>query len=442
MQYGIKIQDAEYAGISVNSAYLAGYYIGRTDYNGFYADTTGMSGFYSDDALESGFYSYKSNGDAFKSYKVGNPSSYNFDDYNSNGLEIAGAEGHGVYIGQSDKTGVLLNKVGNPSSSFISPYKNAFEVNGAEGNGLRVGYAGHHGIWIEETRFTGMYIKQTGNNGVLINTVGNPSTSISMSSVETAFKVIGTEGYGLYVGRSDRDAIRIYSAGEAGIYIEDSGTDGIFIANAEDDGGTFIGQDKGVVGATDATSHEYGLWTNDKTYSGYGYDGSKMNSFGKNTGSESLEPGDLVIISGGYEEDTLGKESGIPVIHVKKADKDGSNSIFGVVEYKVNIRKEIEELEDGKTRQENSFKRAKSFIANTGDYLSIVILGPTDVKVADRSESIIAGEPLKASSNAGARKIRTTMLNGLEIAENVGIVGKALEDSNGKGMVKVFVNCK
>ena len=76
----------------------------------------------------------------------------------------------------------------------------------------------------------------------------------------------------------------------------------------------------------------------------------------------------------------------------------------------------------------------------TGDYLSVVVFGQAQVKV-NNNEPIKAGDALSLG-NGAARKIKTTVVNGLTIAENTGILGKALENSNGKGMVTVFVNCK
>ena len=86
-----------------------------------------------------------------------------------------------------------------------------------------------------------------------------------------------------------------------------------------------------------------------------------------------------------------------------------------------------------------SFRYAEGAISN-GDYLTIIVFGPVDVNVDSRAnikigESVVAGDGV-------ARKIRTTEVNGITMAENIGILGKALEDSNGKGKIKVYVNCR
>ena len=75
-----------------------------------------------------------------------------------------------------------------------------------------------------------------------------------------------------------------------------------------------------------------------------------------------------------------------------------------------------------------------------GDYLSVIVFGQADVKV-DSKEAVKAGDALVAG-NGYARKVQTREIEGITIAENVGILGKALEDSNGKETIKVYVNCK
>ena len=111
---------------------------------------------------------------------------------------------------------------------------------------------------------------------------------------------------------------------------------------------------------------------------------------------------------------------------------------MGVVEYKVYIREDGLHVEDGiKTRK--SFQYADGDVY-PGDYLSIVTFGVADVRV-DSDESISAGEPL-AAGDGSARKLRTTEVNGIMIAENTGTVGKALEDYDGSGTIKAFVNCR
>jgi len=157
-----------------------------------------------------------------------------------------------------------------------------------------------------------------------------------------------------------------------------------------------------------------------------------------NTGSNTLEPGDLVCIAGGCEDNIPG-EDGVPVVNIEKANFSNSEAIFGVVESRVHIREKAEGNEDRKTEDQKSFRFTEGNVMS-GDYLSIIVFGPVDVKV-DSKEDIRSGQML-ASGDGIARKVETREIDGMLIAENVGVIGKALEDSHGRGKIKVFVNCR
>jgi len=70
----------------------------------------------------------------------------------------------------------------------------------------------------------------------------------------------------------------------------------------------------------------------------------------------------------------------------------------------------------------------------------VTVFGIADVKV-DPTANFTSGEIITVG-NGFARKVQTTEINGITIAENTGIIGKTLEDSHGKEKIKVFVNCK
>ncbi|MBC8489701.1 MAG: hypothetical protein H8D45_27085 [Bacteroidetes bacterium] len=209
---------------------------------------------------------------------------------------------------------------------------------------------------------------------------------------------------------------------------------GIEVLNAHDEGlFVYESDDDGVYSSTEGI-FSYGFYTPDRTYSAGGYFPAKSGTFAKNDGHATLESGDLVCILGGYEENVLG-EAGVHVVNVTKANEKNSHSIFGVVESRVYIREKTKEMEDGETLVRKSF-RFKDGNVIPGDYLSVIIVGIADVKV-DRKENIEAGQKLTVSEIDGkARQIKNTD------SWTVGILGKALENSDGSGALKVFVNCK
>ena len=220
-----------------------------------------------------------------------------------------------------------------------------------------------------------------------------------------------------------------------GFYISYAGNDGFSSANAVDDGGDFWASDDGVYAQTSDTNDEWGFNTPDKIQ-GSNITTRTINNIGLNTGAEELENGDIVCLTG-YVDGSVA-DSDIPIIKVEKANRNNSAAVIGVVEYKVYEREEADE-KDGKIVYTKSFRFAEGN-AHRGEYVSITIVGPADVKVNSR-ENFKKGESL-TSGNGLAQKVKTTKINGITIAENVGILGKALEDSNGKDKIKVYVNCK
>ncbi|MCF7794694.1 MAG: hypothetical protein K9N39_11930 [Candidatus Cloacimonetes bacterium] len=195
-----------------------------------------------------------------------------------------------------------------------------------------------------------------------------------------------------------------------------------------------IANDIGINASTSDTNNEWGVYTPDKIY-GSNIATRNQSTYVRNVGSELLEPGDVVCIAGGFTENVLGENK--VTANVEKADSENSSAILGVVEYKATIHEKADERNEGQSLK--SFKYADGNAYN-GDYISIIVFGPTEVKI-NSNDAIKSGDSL-AAGNGFARKVRTTEINGITVAENVGTIGKALEDSNGKNKIKVFVNCK
>ena len=403
-------------------------------------------------------------------YRAGNPATQSWISTKS-GFEVAGAEGDGLYVGYSgvdgvhvkeatdngiqieksgnfgvriDSTGndgIYIRKAGNPSSINSNFYKNGLEIAGAENDGVHIGFAGSSGVVIDSVLFKGVHIEY----------VGNPSTRF-WSGEDDGFSVAGSEGNGVFVGQADEDGVVVVKAGNptdyytnwenCGVEVLGAESDGVFVGYSNENGGYVNFADScGVWANTTDSSGEWGIDTPDKIR-GSNITTRSMSTYGKNEGTAFLEPGDIVSLTG-YEENILG-DSDIPIIKVTKTDRNNTEAVIGVVEYKVAINKNIKHIGKKETNERESISR-KSFRfedgqAHNGDYVSIFILGPADVKV-DSRENIKTGESLTAG-NGFARKVRKREFEGITVAENVGILGKALEDSNGKDKIKVYVNCK
>jgi len=262
---------------------------------------------------------------------------------------------------------------------------------------MRIDSAGHVSIGTTSSNGNLTIQGESGLNGIRINNPGY---------------------YGVSVISSAQDGIYVTDAGTRGLLVSFAGAEGVFV--------TFSGSDWGFYAYSD------------KTYSSGGYYPAQTASFAVNSGMDILEPGDLVSISGGYEEDVLGAKSPI-VVNVAKANGKNSQSLLGVVESRVYVHEKTDETTEGKSIQQKSFRFMKGKI-DQGEYLSVIITGIAEVKV-NPEEFINSGE-LLAAGEGYARKLQTRTIEGMIIAENTGILGKTLEDSKGKDKIKVFVNCK
>ena len=316
------------------------------------------------------------------------------------GMSVFSSGAEGVYVQTAGTDGFKVYNAGTPSTQLASSYKNGFEVAGAEGNGLYVGQADNMGVEVGYAAYSGFVVQSAGDDGVAVVSAGD-------------------------------NGVFVNSSGSDGFYISYAGNDGFSSANAVDDGGDFWASDDGVYAQTSDTNDEWGFNTPDKIQ-GSNITTRTINNIGLNTGSEELENGDIVCLTGYIDESVA--DSDIPIIKVEKANRNNSAAVIGIVEYKVYEREEADE-KDGKTVYTRSFRFAEGN-AHRGEYVSIIIVGPADVKV-DSRENIKIGQKLTVSGNTGkARSIQES--------DNwtIGILGKALENSSGKGKIKVYVNCK
>ena len=151
---------------------------------------------------------------------------------------------------------------------------------------------------------------------------------------------------------------------------------------------------------------------------------------GLNDGVTALQPGDLAAISGLAEPLDSGSQ---PILRVHRAT--AGEAIVGVVQAR-GVRSQS--ARDGKRLE--SINRADGD-SRPGDYLFLVVYGPTQVKADAAAGAITAGTRLTASSQPGhARALQTRTLDGMEVAEAAPSVGIALGTlDSGAGLIAVFV---
>ena len=459
MKNGFEVCGAENYGLYVGYAGSHAILVENAAADGVMISNASLDGISIGSAGDYGANVYMSGKDGYHVSFVGTPSDFNFGSAN-NGFEVAGAEGNGLYVGYSDSHAILVENtagdglavsnatgdgvsigaagdygvnvymsdmdgyhvsfVGTPSDFNFGSANNGFEVAGTEGNGLYVGYADLDGVNVKDALLNGIHIENSGSHGVRIDSTDNSSIYINNAGY-----------HGVEVNESTQHGVYIYESGSDGFYVSYAGNDGFSSANAVDDGGDFWASDDGVYARTSAVNDEWGFNTPDKIQ-GSNITTRTINNIGLNTGSEELETGDIVCLTG-YIDDVVA-DSDIPIIKIEKANRNNSAAVIGVVEYKVYVREETDvKGNEIKTTKSFRFEEGK---ANSGEYVSITIVGPADVKIESR-ESIRTGEKLTVSGSSGkARSIKESD------HWTVGILGKALENSSGKDKMKVYVNCK
>lgn len=188
----------------------------------------------------------------------------------------------------------------------------------------------------------------------------------------------------------------------------------------------------------------YGLWPNTKNAGGnfalYTIDNIEAGNVVANafslvarvTGVDVLEVGDVVAVTGAG--DTLpGGHVSLPM--VRRADQETYNGVIGVVAGRM-----IWAPAPGK--EEHSLQPADG-PAQSGEYVSLVVYGVAEVKVAPDS-GITAGQRLTASDLEGrARALQTRQVDGMTVTEGAPVIGIALAaPSPGRETIPVFVTLR
>jgi hypothetical protein len=303
---GLRVSSANGHGVRVSSAGVAGVYVESADYTGVQVDSAGNDGVYAiggADADDHGgwfqgyhgvygrgigatgygghFTSYNEDGvhvesageDGVHVESAGSPSTTE-GSVLRNGFEVAGAQGHGLFVGRADSNGVYVGSTGGDGVYVISADSQGLRVDsaGSEGvlvhsaddDGVRVDSAGNPSTQIPSTKRNGfevagaqghgLYVGQADDDGVYVESVGSPSAEIA-SPAENGFEVAGAEWHGVYVGRSDQDGVHVKSTGANGVYVESAAINGVYVGSAGGYAGYFDGDvyvsgtiNKGAVG--------------------------------------------------------------------------------------------------------------------------------------------------------------------------------------------------
>jgi hypothetical protein len=194
----------------------------------------------------------------------------------------------------------------------------------------------------------------------------------------------------------------------------------------------------GVEGTTWRADSNYGLFTYDNLYSlNYHSLGAEMQVV-QNGGSVPVEPGDVVIFSG----ITTSSETGdMPVVQVARVSSANSPAVAGVVYSRFNIEAVVEDDGSGERRSQAGVEITSEGAVKPGEYLLLVVRGPTQVKASALGGDIQPGDLLSSAAREGhAARAAEVNIEGIKTTVPGTVFGKALEPLKaGQELIYVFV---
>lgn len=333
----------------------------------------------------------------------------------------------------------LPNVYTNEAINFVGVGRD-FRISGNEVFGVR--YAGgandYGGMYVETEHPNGWPFYGYATNGSFRAWSYYNGTTGDWHLYNAGIRLkVPNEG-GLRIGPSaDYSLVISNTTGADGIRVYDTGDDAIQLGSDPDNSnyGVYI-PSPGV--------NNYGLWPNTSdpggNYALFTVDNIEAGNVVANafslvarvTGATSLEVGDVVAVTGAGEA-LPGGHVDLPL--VRRADQATYNGIIGVVAGRM-----LWAPAPGK--EEHSLQAAGG-PAQPGEYVSLVVYGVAEVKVAPDS-GIAAGRRLTASDVEGrARALQTRQVDGMTVAEGAPVIGIALAaPSPGRDTIPVFVTLR
>lgn len=246
---------------------------------------------------------------------------------------------------------------------------------------------------------------------------------------------------GLRIGPSaDYSLVISNTTGSDGMRIYDTGDDGIQIGSDPNY------PNYGVYMPSPGVS-TYGLWPNTAVASGewalFTVDNIEAGNVLANAyslvakvdGPDSLTPGMVVAVTG-LADPIPGSTDNLPLVRL--ANDTEFTGVIGVVSSRM-----VWESAPGKEAEGEMSMHSATGPAQPGDYVSLVVLGVTLVKV-DPQAAIQAGDRLTAAAVPGqARPLQTRTVEGMTVTEGSPVIGIALAAlTDGQDTIPVFVTLR
>lgn len=318
-------------------------------------------------------------------------------------LETAGS---GVYVGSAGEFGVAVE----------SAAQDGLRVNSAGWDGLRVASAGGHGVNVESAGLDGVHVGSMPQNGVLVESAGSDGVAVQ-SAGAAGFAVGSATGNGVWVGTvgatgfgvesAGLDGVRVGSVVQDGVHVQSAGLDGVEVVSAT----LYAGYFNGPIYTTSCT-------------------GCLLAAFGVNSSDSDLAPGDIVAIQGVSPSNF---EAAPMLLNVGLAWP--GQAVIGVVQGRAEAFSD--NTPAGGTRQRLV---PRPGAVQPGEYATIIIYGPVQVKASVAGGPITLGARLTVDAAGRARALQTVDVGGVRVAESAPTLGVALEAATADGLIWVLVN--
>ena len=231
---------------------------------------------------------------------------------------------------------------------------------------------------------------------------------------------------GLRVGDTTNDGIQIMHTGDDGMQVGGSIGFPFYGLYVPSPGVSNIA----LLVYTANASGNYALYTTDNLFAG-NLLAAAQTLVASVTGGEALEVGDVVVADGVVAP----LEGGVTRMVTVRRATAGAQGLAGVVAGRLVLA-----TAPGKEAEGEQVLQSADGPARAGDFVSLVVQGVADVRVA-AGASIARGERLTADASGAARPLRTATLDGMLVAEGAPTVGTALASASG-GTVPVFVSLR
>ena len=333
----------------------------------------------------------------------------------------------------------LPNVYTDESINFVGVGRN-FRISGNEVFGVRYegGANDYGGMYVETAHPNGWPFYGYATNGSFRAWTYYDGTTGDWQLYNAGIRLkVPNEG-GLRIGPSaDYSLVISSTTGADGIRVMDTGDDGIQVGVPPDapNYGVYIPSPGvttyGLWPNTANASGEWALFTLDKIEAG-NVVANAFSLVARVTGPDSLEVGDVVAVTGAGEALPGGHN---PLPMVRRANEVTYNGVIGVVE-----RRMI--WAPAPSKEEYSLQGADG-PAQSGEYVSLIIYGVAEVKIAAGS-GIIAGQRLTASDIEGrVRALQTRQVDGMTVTEGAPVIGIALAaPSPDRETIPVFVTLR